>query len=97
MVQIGNAWVDENTGLLGIYDYLWAHALNSDETNAGIHKYCDSDSGNSSSSSKCDQYQNQGFDELGNIDLYNIYAPLCNDSVAPIGSVSILLYYNMYM
>lgn len=94
MVQIGNAWVDEDTGVLGIYDYLWSHALNSDETNAGIHKYCESGSGsgNSSSSSKCDEYQSKGFDELGSIDLYNIYAPVCNDSAtnsAPIGSVSI--------
>ncbi|KAF3446693.1 hypothetical protein FNV43_RR11873 [Rhamnella rubrinervis] len=86
-IAIGNAWVDESTGTLGIYDYLWSHALNSDETNAGIHKYCDFVSGNSSNSSKCDQYQSQGFDELGNIDLYSVYSPLCNASAASIGSV----------
>ncbi|KAH7523589.1 hypothetical protein FEM48_Zijuj06G0027900 [Ziziphus jujuba var. spinosa] len=77
-IAIGNAWVDENTGVQGMYDYFWAHGLNSDETYAGIHKYCDFASGNSSI--ECDQYQNQGSNELGNIDIYNIYAPVCNES-----------------
>lgn len=85
-MQIGNAWIDDSTGQLGIYDYLWTHALNSDETNAGIHKYCDFASDNSSSS--CDKYQNQAMDEAGNVDIYNIYAPLCKISQANSPSTS---------
>ncbi|CAN6539961.1 unnamed protein product [Malus baccata var. baccata] len=72
---IGNAWIDDSTGELGIHDYAWTHGMNSDETNAGIHKYCDFSSGNSSST--CDKYQSQAREELGNIDIYNIYASLC--------------------
>ncbi|CAL2234227.1 unnamed protein product [Prunus armeniaca] len=85
-IALGNAWIDDSTGQLGIYDYLWTHALNSDETNAGIHKYCDFASDNSSSS--CDKYQNQAMDEAGNVDIYNIYAPLCKISQAKSPSTS---------
>lgn len=75
-MQIGNAWIDDNHGEMGIFEYLWTHALNSDETYEGINKYCDFVSGNFSS--KCTKYLNQASDELGDVDIYNIYAPLCN-------------------
>ncbi|KAG4191765.1 hypothetical protein ERO13_A07G115100v2 [Gossypium hirsutum] len=39
-IAVGNGWIDDRTGYLGQYDYLWTHALNSDETNKGIHTYC---------------------------------------------------------
>nr|KJB09189.1 hypothetical protein B456_001G128600 [Gossypium raimondii] len=39
-IAVGNGWIDDRTGYLGQYDYLWTHALNSDETNKGIHAYC---------------------------------------------------------
>ena len=92
IVQIGNAWIDDNTGYKGIYEYYWTHALNSDETNSGINKYCDFLTGNFSSA--CYDYQNQGDVEMGGIYIYNIYAPLCNPSApeppSP-GSVSLQL------
>lgn len=84
--QIGNAWIDDNTCNQGIFDYFWAHALNSDETNAGINKYCDYITGNYSD--KCQQYQSQGWNEVGGIDIYNIYAPICHDSATKPSSVS---------
>ncbi|KAL6216545.1 hypothetical protein ACLB2K_009768 [Fragaria x ananassa] len=74
-IAIGNAWIDDNTSAWGIVDYLWTHALSSDETNAGIHKYCDFTSENSSD--LCDNYVHQLYKEKGQIDIYNIYAPLC--------------------
>ncbi|XP_040996999.1 serine carboxypeptidase 1-like [Juglans microcarpa x Juglans regia] len=83
-IAIGNAWIDDNTGTLGIYDYFWTHALNSDDTNAGIHRYCDFDTGDFSS--KCEQYQSLGDQEVGGLDIYNIYAPLCNGSAPNSGS-----------
>ena len=89
-MQIGNAWIDDNTGIMGRFDYFWTHALNSDETNAGIHQYCNFVTGNSSS--KCDDYLYQGYAEIGNLDIYNIYAPLCKSSgpkAGPSGSVSL--------
>lgn len=89
MLQIGNAWIDDNTSIQGIYDYYWTHALNSDETNAGINKYCDYVTGNFSD--KCLQYQSDGDDEIGGIDVYNIYAPICLDSSSKHNSVSSML------
>ncbi|CAK7347587.1 unnamed protein product [Dovyalis caffra] len=83
-IAIGNAWVDRSTGTKGSYDYYWTHALNSDETNAAINKYCDFVTGNFSSI--CDQYQSQADAEVGRLDSYNIYAPLCNQSTSKSGS-----------
>ena len=48
-MQIGNAWIDDNTSIMGMFDYFWTHALNSDETNEGIHQYCNFVTGNFSS------------------------------------------------
>ncbi|KAI3522111.1 hypothetical protein L1887_11590 [Cichorium endivia] len=75
-IAIGNAWIDVKTSNQGMFDYLWTHALISDETNAGVNKYCGYVTGNASK--KCVQYLRQGFDEIGEIDIYNIYAPLCD-------------------
>lgn len=88
MVQIGNAWIDDNTSIKGINDYLWTHALNSDGTNAGINKYCDYTTGNFSD--LCYKYQGKGGQEAGNLDIYNIYAPICDTSTPKLihGSVS---------
>ncbi|KAI3726695.1 hypothetical protein L1987_66495 [Smallanthus sonchifolius] len=86
-IAIGNAWIDDSTSNEGIYDYFWTHALNSDETNAGINKYCDYISGNFSDT--CLEYQSQGDSEVGgmeSIDIYNIYAPLCHDGARKPGS-----------
>ncbi|KAF3956590.1 hypothetical protein CMV_018292 [Castanea mollissima] len=77
-IAIGNAWIDDNTGQAGMYDYFWTHALNSDETNAGIHKYCNFITDNFSS--ECDDYQTRGDLETGDIDIYNIYAPACKNA-----------------
>ncbi|KAL8250669.1 hypothetical protein R6Q59_034362 [Mikania micrantha] len=83
-IAIGNAWIDETTYTEGLYDYYWTHALNSDETNAGINKYCDYISGNFSDT--CVEYQNQGDNEYGEIDIYNIYASLCDVGAQKPGS-----------
>ncbi|PON49560.1 Serine carboxypeptidase-like [Trema orientale] len=81
-IAIGNAWIDDVTGQQGMYDFFWTHALNSDETNAGINKYCDF----VEYSNPCIRYLNQGDEEIGTIDTYNIYAPLCNSSRSKSGS-----------
>nr|POE98877.1 serine carboxypeptidase ii-3 [Quercus suber] len=87
-IAIGNALIDDNNSIMGMFDYYWTHALNSDETNAGIHQYCNFVTGNFSS--KCYNYLIQGEAEMGNLDIYNIYAPLCKSSgpkSGPSGSV----------
>ncbi|KAK9073964.1 hypothetical protein SSX86_006558 [Deinandra increscens subsp. villosa] len=74
-IAIGNAWIDDETCSKGLFDHLWTHALNSDETHDAIFKYCDFAS--NSSSAMCDNVTNKAFDEMGDIDAYDIYAPIC--------------------
>ncbi|XP_076940259.1 serine carboxypeptidase 1-like [Bidens hawaiensis] len=83
-IAIGNAVINENTDDQGMYDYFWTHALISDETNAGINKYCDYASGNFSST--CEHYQSQGRSVFTEIDVFNIYAPLCDVDTQNSGS-----------
>lgn len=85
--QVGNAWIDYETNNMGMYDYFWTHALNSDEYNAEIHAKCDF----SNETSECIDAQNSLSGQLGNINIYDIYAPLChgtNQTANPSDSVS---------
>ncbi|KAG7943730.1 hypothetical protein I3843_15G058200, partial [Carya illinoinensis] len=65
-IAIGNAWIDDNTGILGIYDYFWTHALNS--------------------ATPMPEFTGQGDQEVGELNIYNIYAPLCNGPAPNSGS-----------
>ncbi|KAK6256639.1 hypothetical protein QUC31_000098 [Theobroma cacao] len=93
-IAIGNAWVDDVACTKGLFDYLWTHALNSDETNEGINKYCNFASEDSLTKKadaddnpiQCGKYQKQGLLELGDINLYGIYAPPCYTSALKSGS-----------
>ncbi|KAF5194467.1 Serine carboxypeptidase-like [Thalictrum thalictroides] len=76
LFQIGNALINDNDNTLGMYNYFWTHALNSDETYREILEYCVLDF----SSDKCSAAQGKGASERGGVDIYNIYAPLCHDS-----------------
>ncbi|KAE8723051.1 Serine carboxypeptidase-like 40 [Hibiscus syriacus] len=74
-IAVGNGVIDDRTALLGRYDYFWTHALNSDETNKGIHTYChyfdDRDP------EQCANFIIKSSTERGHIDEYNIYTPRC--------------------
>ncbi|GAU46151.1 hypothetical protein TSUD_401550 [Trifolium subterraneum] len=83
-ISIGNAWIDDATGLQGLYDYFWTHALNSDQTHELIEKYCDFTTRNQSAI--CNNATDKALIEKGHIDFYNIYAPLCHDSSLKNGS-----------
>ncbi|KAJ0083401.1 hypothetical protein Patl1_30160 [Pistacia atlantica] len=74
-IAIGNAWIDDAANTKGLFDFLWTHALNSDEANKGFHMYCDFE--NDTSSSQCDTLIDKALFEMGNIDFYHIYAPIC--------------------
>ncbi|XP_039034625.1 serine carboxypeptidase 1-like [Hibiscus syriacus] len=74
-IAVGNGWIDDPTDYLGQYDYLWTHALNSDETNKGIHTYCHYF--NDTDPEQCANFINKSRIERGNIDRYNIYAARC--------------------
>lgn len=62
-----------------MYDFLWSHALNSDETHEGIVLNCNFTS-DATISDTCDAYLNQEYNARGNIFIYDIYAPLCSSS-----------------
>ncbi|KAF8410023.1 hypothetical protein HHK36_002543 [Tetracentron sinense] len=91
-IAIGNAWIDDNTNTDGMYDYFWTHALNSDETNTGINTYCNFVNGNLSST--CFRFLDNGDSEVGNIDIYNIYAPLCHNPMETNGSTGSIIHFD---
>lgn len=93
--------INEITDEMGSVDYVWTHALISDESYKGIYKYCDLESGKFSD--KCEDYLDMAWTEMGDIDYYNIYAPLCWDVQIytaqdnnSIGSVSFINYLICY-
>ncbi|KAF8377516.1 hypothetical protein HHK36_030898 [Tetracentron sinense] len=78
---IGNAWIDFETGLKGMYDFFWTHALVSDEINEGINLNC-----NFSTpflTGVCNNYLDEADNLLSDIFIYDIYAPLCGSSNSP--------------
>ncbi|KAJ4724615.1 Carboxypeptidase [Melia azedarach] len=75
-IAIGNAWIDDATNTLGLVDYLWTHALNSDETHEGVITHCDFVN-EDNSTKQCDNFIVKALEEMGEIDFYHIYAPLC--------------------
>ncbi|KAM7257354.1 hypothetical protein ACFE04_013095 [Oxalis oulophora] len=84
-IAIGNALIDSPTWDWGTSDFLWSHAMNSDETHEGLSKYCNF--ANQTSSDQCNYFWSQSYSEMGNIYLYNVYAPLCFSSSPTNGSV----------
>ena len=93
-LQVGNGLTDDEFCTKGIYDYYWTHALNSDETHAGIEKYY-GDFRNVTNLRECFLYEFKADDELVNIDVFNIYAPVFNSSATKNGasySVSSILF-----
>ncbi|XP_059664333.1 serine carboxypeptidase 1-like [Cornus florida] len=84
-IAMGNAVINDATDAKGSYDYLWTHALNSDETHEDINTFCDFRNG--TLSAKCDSLIEKSIEEMGDIDDYNIYAPLCDAPMLKNGSV----------
>ncbi|XP_078170712.1 serine carboxypeptidase II-3-like [Carex rostrata] len=61
-IMIGNAVINDDTDISGMFDFLWTHALISDEAINAI-------------------YNNRSVViDIGDLNLYNIYAPLCTAS-----------------
>ncbi|XP_028058926.1 serine carboxypeptidase II-2-like isoform X2 [Camellia sinensis] len=76
-IMIGNGIMNDETDARGTYDYIWSHALISDETHSGL-MHCMS---SSNYTPQCEDYAQKMNSEIGNIDYYNIYAPLCLDII----------------
>ncbi|KAK7310504.1 hypothetical protein RJT34_08058 [Clitoria ternatea] len=83
-IAIGNGWIDDYWCTKGMYEYLWTHGHNSDETHKGIERHCDFE--NDKFTNECNLYESRSLDEIGNIDMYNIYAPSCKSSATKPGA-----------
>lgn len=81
MMQVGNGLMNEETDSMGMYEYLWRQTLISDETKDKIFKYCDFSPDDSVESSECAAANEEVAADIQDIDLYNIYGPLCNFTV----------------
>ncbi|KAJ0971758.1 hypothetical protein J5N97_019717 [Dioscorea zingiberensis] len=77
-IAIGNAYVSDNHNVKGVYEYYWSRSLISNETYNQVVLNCDFDNGNYSS--ECLDAKDLADEEHGQLDFYNIYAPLCSDS-----------------
>ena len=69
--------INDETDNLGMYDYFASHALISDKTWYEIKEHCDF---GTLSSNECKVLTAEADNDLDNIDIYNIYAPLCYDN-----------------
>ncbi|CAN6185466.1 unnamed protein product [Urochloa humidicola] len=78
-IMIGNAVINDGTDTKGMYDFFWTHALISDEAADGIHRYCNFTVG-AADSDKCDAAVSEADEALQDIDIYNIYAPNCDNA-----------------
>ncbi|XVE93332.1 hypothetical protein REPUB_Repub01dG0182900 [Reevesia pubescens] len=74
-IAMGNALIDSETSYKGMYDFFWTHGLISDEVHEGITSSCNFSS--PKNSQDCNYYDGEVGKHLSNIDIYNIYAPLC--------------------
>ncbi|GFZ02649.1 serine carboxypeptidase-like 39 [Actinidia rufa] len=82
LIEIGNALINDNTDRVGRYDYLASHAIISDKTLYQIKKYCNVGINATPrwSSDECMAIAKEAREDLENIDIYNIYAPLCHNA-----------------
>ncbi|GMH85446.1 hypothetical protein TrST_g499 [Triparma strigata] len=84
---VGNAWTVAEQDNKGAVQYWHSHALNSDDTFNNLMESCDFTSigplkaDNSMDAAKCDKYQEVSSREMGNINIYEIYADNCLSSV----------------
>lgn len=79
-IIIGNAVINDETDLQGMYEYFGSHALVSDETTATIMTYCDFSPSSTSQSDKCEDAASEASENIDSLNIYNIYAPVCLNS-----------------
>ena len=80
IMQIGNAVINDETDEQGMVDYLGSHAIISDQDVYQIHKYCDFSPNATTQSRECEASYGALEDNIIDINVYNIYAPLCFSS-----------------
>ncbi|CAL9092138.1 unnamed protein product, partial [Musa textilis] len=79
-IAIGNAAIDMESDNRGMYDFFWTHALISDATVDAIHKHCNFSFKADTQPPQCTQALQDAERVFEELDIYNIYAPLCSSS-----------------
>eukprot|EP00850_Spirogloea_muscicola_P005258 SM000023S07714 [mRNA] locus=s23:1018730:1022593:- [translate_table: standard] len=81
---VGNAWTDAFIDNHGALFYWWTHAIISDRTFHGVKDNCNfSEIGPlSKHNDKCDEFVRTAFQEMGFINIYDIYVDMCLPSHA---------------
>ncbi|KAL0004887.1 hypothetical protein SO802_012448 [Lithocarpus litseifolius] len=78
--MIGNAVINDATDLSGMFEYAWSHAIISDKLYDDIGKECDFRSDNQTRN--CGNHIRGFLEAYSAIDIYNIYAPICLNSLS---------------
>jgi len=84
--MVGNAWTDPRYDNYGAAFYWYTHAIISRATFIGLNTTCDYDNVGPLSSGQrdaCDDFQSRASEEMGNIDIYDIYWDVCLKSTHP--------------
>ncbi|CAL0310296.1 unnamed protein product [Lupinus luteus] len=76
-ILIGNAVINDETDSLGMTDYLASHAIISDHAAHDIKTFCNFSSDDNPI--QCQTARDEYHRDISFIDIYNIYAPLCNN------------------
>ncbi|CAK7338144.1 unnamed protein product [Dovyalis caffra] len=79
--MVGNALTDDYHDHLGVFQFLWAAGLISDQTYKKLNFLCDFESFVHMSDA-CYKIQEIASEELGNIDPYSIFTPSCSANIS---------------
>lgn len=75
--MVGNALTDDYSDHVGLFQFLWAAGIISDQTYKKSNELCDKESF-IHPSRECDQITDIAYEEMGNIDPYSIFTPPCS-------------------
>jgi len=79
-MAVGNAWTDAGVDNYGALFYWWSHALISDSSYYGVMNSCNLSAVGplkASATNDCDKFIDAANNELGNINIYDIYVDIC--------------------
>ncbi|XP_007052442.2 PREDICTED: serine carboxypeptidase-like 40 [Theobroma cacao] len=80
-IIIGNAVINDETDVKGMYDYFESHALISEDTASRIKKHCNLLSEDTTNATReCIAAVDEADRDTYYLDIYSIYAPLCHNS-----------------
>lgn len=94
------------TDTIGMYDFLATHALIPDATARDLKRYCDflPDASGSEQSPECKAASDEAGLDVVDVDIYNIYAPLCHDTnltskprKASVSSIIFIILFTIYI